>query len=413
MFLEAEEWPLCIRGLLRDSFSPIANIKIQALKQLPAPTSSKSQDDSSSSSSMNEKECKHSQEDGQSSPLHLHSSSRVSPDSGTGRNSTWNGSLRLTEYNVYKNDGLADASTQTDENVSSVKIQETCTRGISTDDASLDNQSMPYQNNSSNMKKSSEVRSESVSPQPTTSGASSFSRKNETLESLIRAEASMMNSYRIIREEEIRMPANARMKATNMLLQLISCGSISVKDNSFDLIPTYRPRYSPSFPSPMYSTSMLGDLDCISENPRSIGLRPGDKEYFSGSLIETKVLPENGDGLVALKRPYFFNADRTCKDLDSMENGETAFGRSKCTPLSIKSKQPITDSLRSPLPDKPQQSSDRRDGCRTTPPSTSNASSRRISEPLLGDKHSKSLDSFRDEDKVIKIEESLLQELGL
>ncbi|KAK4791440.1 hypothetical protein SAY86_031853 [Trapa natans] len=387
-----------------DSFSPVANIKIQALKQLPAPTSSRSQDDSSSSS-MNGKECKHSQEEEQYSPLHPHSSSGVSLDSGNGRNSTWNGSLSLTEYNVYKNDRLADASTQTVENASRVKIQETCTRGISTDDGILDNQPMSYQNKASIMKENSEVWSESVSPQPTPLGASSFSRKNETLESLIRADASMMNSYRIIPKEEIRMSANARLKATNMLFQLISCGSISVKDNSFGLIPTYRPRYSPSFTSPMYSTSMLGDLDCISENPRLMGLRHQDKEYFSGSLIETKVLLENGADLVALKRSSSFNADRTFKPLDSTENGETTSGRSKCIPLSIKSKQPRTDSCKMPLPDKPRES-DRRDSCRTTPSTASNTSSRRITEPLLGDKHSKSLDSFREEEKVIKTEES-------
>ncbi|XP_031401930.1 protein UPSTREAM OF FLC isoform X2 [Punica granatum] len=402
-----------------DHFSPVSNIKIQALKQLPAPASSRSQDDSSSSSSMNGKEAKHSQEDELSSPLHPHGSSGVSPDSGTGRNSSWNGSLSLTEYKVYRNDGLADASTQTEDNVSSSKTRETCTRGVSTDDGSLDNEcGEASQSKASAVKENSEVQSESVSPQPTSSSASSSGGKNETLESLIRADASKMNSFRILEEDDIRMPANARLKATNMLMQLISCGSISVKDNNFGLIPTYRPRFSPSkFSSPMYSTSMMvGELDCLSENPRLMGLRLEDKEYFSGSLIETKILREDGVGVIALKRSSSYNADRTCKASDSADNGESISGRSKCIPLSIKGslvKQPRSDSLRSPLSDKPRKSSDRGDSFRTTPTSTSNTSSRRITEPLSGDKQSKRLGSFREEEKVIKIEESLLQELGL
>lgn len=179
---------------------------------------------------------------------------------------------------MYKNDGLADASTQSEENVSRVKTEETCQRGISTDDGSLDNQA--YQNKASTVKEKSAVQSESVSAQLTPSGASSSGGKDETLESFIRADASKMNGYRILEEEEIRTPANASLKATNMLLQLISCGSISVKDNNFGLIPTYHPRFSPSrLPSPMFSTSMmLGELDCFSENPRLMGLRLKEEE---------------------------------------------------------------------------------------------------------------------------------------
>lgn len=71
---------------MADHFNPVANIKIQALKQLPAPKSSRNQDESLSSS-MSGKEARHTQEDEQSSPLHPCSSLGVSPDSGTGRNS--------------------------------------------------------------------------------------------------------------------------------------------------------------------------------------------------------------------------------------------------------------------------------------------------------------------------------------
>eukprot|EP00262_Sarcandra_glabra_P000330 TRINITY_DN10392_c0_g2_i2.p1 TRINITY_DN10392_c0_g2~~TRINITY_DN10392_c0_g2_i2.p1 ORF type:complete len:111 (+),score=12.15 TRINITY_DN10392_c0_g2_i2:3-335(+) len=96
-------------------------------------------------------------------------------------------------------------------------------------------------------------------------------------------------------------------------MQLISCGSITVKDHhSFGLIPTYKPRFSHvKFPSPLYSSSvMLGDLDCLSENPRLMGLRLEDKEYFSGSLIETKLHKEDVEGFPTLKRSNSYNADR-------------------------------------------------------------------------------------------------------
>ncbi|KAK4764054.1 hypothetical protein SAY87_013492 [Trapa incisa] len=393
-----------------DHFSTVANIKMPALKQLPPPMSSRSLDDSSSSSSMNGKEVKQSQEDEQSSLLHPHISSGISPDSGPGRNSSWNGSLSLSEYKIHKEDGLADASTQTEETMSRCITGETCTRGVSTGDSSLDNEfSDTYQNKAPSLKDNLEIRSESVSPQPTSSSASSSGGKNDTLESLIRADASKINSFRILEEEEIQVPTNGRLKAANMLMQLISCGSISVKDNSFGLIPMYRPKFSPSgFQSPMFSTSMLlRELDCLSENPM-MGLRLEDKEYFSGSLIETQILQKDRAGHVALKRSSSYNADRTCKSSDSAENDESDPGKSKCISLSIKLvKQPRSDSLRSPQSDKPRKSSGRGDSLRTTP-ARSNTSSRRITEPLLGlgDKQAKRFDSFREEEKVFKIEES-------
>lgn len=298
-------------------FSPGLNCKIRSLKHLPLPepASSRSQDDSSSSSSMNGKGNKHSQDDDLSPPVQCPGSSGVSPDSTVGKSSSWGGSLSLTEYKVYKTDGLADASTQTEENVNRPKTRDTCTRGVSTDDGLLEPQSNEtYRNHVPPVKENSEIcgHSVSLSPPPSSSSASSSGGKTETLESLIRADVSKINSFRILEEEEIRMPNNSRLKATNMLMQLISCGSISVKDHSFGLIPTYRPRFSHSkFPSPLFSTSiMLGDLDCLSENPRLMGMKLEDKEYFSGSLIETKLLKEEGDGHNALKRSSSYNADR-------------------------------------------------------------------------------------------------------
>ncbi|KAK0605074.1 hypothetical protein LWI29_022512 [Acer saccharum] len=366
---------------------------------------------------MDGKGTKHSQDDDLSPPVQHSGSSDVSPDSTVGKNSSWEGSLSLTEYKVYKSDGLADASTQTEENVKKAKTKETCIRGVSTDDGSIEPEcNRNYQNRVPSLKENSEIceHQVSVSPPPSSSSASSSGGKTETLESLIRADVNKINSFRILEEEELRMPNNPRLKATNMLMQLISCGSISVKDHSFGLIPTYRPRFSHSkFPSPLFSTSIvLGELDCLSENPRLIGLRMEDKEYFSGSLIETKMLKE-GDEHNALKRSSSYNADRTSKKLDSVDDKEESnSGQSKCIPRSIKaslSKQPRNESMRSPVSDKPRNSSDGVDSS-----SKSNCSSKRITEPVSSKKPSTRLDSFREEnDEVIKIEESLLQELGL
>lgn len=240
----------------------------------------------------------------------------MSPEFNVGKNSSWNGSLSLTEYKVYKSDGLADASTQTEENASrAVETRETCTRGVSTDEGLLEPESSgsrPTQ--APRVKGTPEICRDFVSPPPSTSSASSSSGRTDTLESLIRADARKLNSFRILEEEEFRMPSHAKLKASNMIMQLISCGSISVKDHSFGLIPTYKPRFSHSkFPSPLFSTSLvLGELDCMSENPRLMGMTLEDKEYFSGSLIEKNMLKE---GVPNLKRSSSFNADRLVSSL--------------------------------------------------------------------------------------------------
>uniref|UniRef100_A0A5B7AM49 SOSEKI DIX-like domain-containing protein n=1 Tax=Davidia involucrata TaxID=16924 RepID=A0A5B7AM49_DAVIN len=397
-------------------FSPAGNIRLQNPKQLAEPASSRSQDDSSSSSSMNGRETKHSQDDELSPPVQHLGSSGVSPESRVGKDSSWGGSLSLTEYKAYRNDGSADASTQTEENVSSRanKARETCSRGVSTDDGSLEPENNETcQNQVPRAKETSENSGDSISPVPSSSSASSLGGKSETLESLIRADAGKINSFRILEEEEFRMPSSTKLKTSDMLMQLISCGSVSVKDHNFGLIPTYRPRFSHSkFPSPLFSTSiMFGELDCLAENPRLMGLRLEDKEYFSGSLVETNILKEGGDGFTALKRSSSYNADRICKQLESVADKEEATStRSKCIPRSIKaslSKQPRSESIRSPVSKGPRISSDGFDSSRTIPPATSNGSSKRITEPFSG-KHSERLETSKEEsENVTKIEERL------
>ncbi|KAK4441221.1 protein UPSTREAM OF FLC [Sesamum alatum] len=393
-------------------FSPAETGILRNQKALPEPPSSRSQEESSSSSSLNGGTTKTSQDDELSPPNQRPCSSAMSPELSVGKNSSWNGSLSLTEYKVYKSDGLADASTQTEEIVSrAVGARDTCIRSVPTDDGLLETETSGNRRNQvPQVKESPEISRDFVSPPPSTSSASSSSGRTDTLESLIRADARKLNSLRILEEEEFRMPSNSKLKASNMIMQLISCGSISVKDHSFGLIPTYKPRFSNSkFSSPLFSTpSMLGDLDCSTENSRLMRVSLEDKGYFSGSLVETSMLKE---GVPNLKRSSSFSADRSIEQFDSIEEKEEGSStRTKCIPISIKatlSKQPRCESMRSPVSDGPRISSDRAESSRTPTSGPSKGGSKRTTEPLSRERHLSKPDSCRnDKENVIKIEES-------
>lgn len=394
-------------------FSPVPVYRMHNLKQLPEPPSCRSQEDyTSPSMSTDGKETKHPCEDEISPPSQRSSSSAVSPESRAGSHSPWGASLSLTEYKVPKSEGATDASTQTEENLRQAKNQkETCTRGVSTEDGTLDGEHHENtQIHANSTKQNSETCENSVSPL-STSSASSSGGKAETLESLIRSDVSKINSFRKSEEADVQMPSSTKMKASNMLMQLISCGSISVKDHSFGLIPIYRPRFSDSkFPSPLYSTSvMLGELDCLSDNARLTGLSLEDKEYFSGSLVETKMPKEKGDGCT-LKRSSSYNADRSSKQLEAVDNHEEApSSKTKCIPRSIKNtlNKPRSESLRSPISDKPRVSSDGSHESRIISHDVSNGGSKRMSEPSSATNPSTRVNSFREEEKIFKFEERL------
>lgn len=385
-----------------DRFSPISNVKLQSLKRLPEPVSCRSHDEvSSSSSSMNEREGRNSQED-EISPRQHTGSSDISPESSDGKSDSQ--SLPLTEYKIYKTDGLADASTQTEECAAKhqSQTQKTCTRGVSTEDRSSESECNEIcETQAGHVKDGSEICSDVVSPPFSNSSPSSSGGKTETLESLIRADASRMNSFRILEEQGIQMQASTRMKASNLLMQLISCGSISVKNHSFDLVPSYKARFSHSkFPSPLFSSSvMLGELDCIGGNPKVTSLRMDDKDYFSGSLVESKMAMEE-DGHNVLKRSSSFNAERTSaqtcrtsKELKSQNMMESSSSgnlkyNSRSVMASSTAKSPSSEFTRSPISDGSRNSRDR------------------INDSGIRQKQSTRLDSFREE-KVTKIEERL------
>lgn len=299
-------------------------------------------------------------------------------------------SSNASEFKLYKPTIASDASTQTDNTLkkktherSTTQNNNTCTRGVSTDDCPTEPEL--------------DVTSSS-------SAASSSNVKLETLENLIRAEPRKMNSsFRVLEEDEdaVFMPTLPKLRAGEVLLQLITCGSLSVKDSNRIC--------QVKFPSPMLAGSLtLGELNCISDNSRLKGLRSiENKEYFSASLIETKKrTDEVGDGAVAtLKRSSSFNADRGCKSLD-MERDTENMG-SKCLPRAIKiptpTKQFKSSILRSPMSDCPRISSANSEHFQQ------DGSKKIIDNISAKGSSSMRLESYKEEkDKVIKIEERLI-----
>ncbi|KAK1307840.1 hypothetical protein QJS10_CPA09g01880 [Acorus calamus] len=343
--------------------------KLQNLKPVSREsTTSRSQEASSSSSSSIREAKQPTHQSPPPPPSHEEDLSlSMSPDLAghwRSRHPSWGGgssSPSLAEYKLHRPNGATDASTQTENRPKTEPrpFRETCTRGISTDEVPLD----PDRSRVPIPKRSPDtiVVDDEISPPPTSSsGASSLGGKTETLESLIRIDANKRNRFRTLEEEELLCPGegSVKTKATNVILQLITCGSLSMKDNhSFGLIPAYKPRFSHvKFPSPMMFSSgsaRFGELDCLSEKPRLMGLRMEDKEYFSGSLIETKKYRDEGEVFSTLKRSSSYNADRNYKSTEPPTDREKCVDspRSKCLPRTIKissNRHPKSGSTRSP-----------------------------------------------------------------
>jgi hypothetical protein len=92
--------------------------------------------------------------------------------------------------------------------------------------------------------------------------------------------------------------AGGRARASSVLMQLISCGSVSVKDGrATPVLPRARP------PRPPASTDIPSYRANVVE----------DKEYFSGSIIEMAKRSPADDAcqdLAVLRRSSSYNADR-------------------------------------------------------------------------------------------------------
>ncbi|KAD5803383.1 hypothetical protein E3N88_14743 [Mikania micrantha] len=327
-------------------FGPARSIKSQSLEQLNEPPSSITQDVYSSSSKMIGKKIKTSQEDENCD--------------------------NLTRYKIYKSThGIADASTQTDEHV---KVQETSRRSFLIDDGP--------------------VESTTTNSPPSSSGACSSAYKTDTLESLMKADNSDFKTSEKHQEEEEKqeqyeVSPNTKIRA---LLQLIFCGSISFQDHNFNQALSCRSRSSSKLSSQLLPSSsvMLGELDYLSEKPRFMGMQLGDKQYFSGSLVETKTL--KNEEISNLKRSSSYGANRMNK-LDS------TLTRTKCIPRSIMgslSKHSRSTSMRF---------CEDSNSC-VLSPCISNNGSKRMSVDCLPKKPSK-MESFGDnKENMIKIDES-------
>lgn len=129
----------------------------------------------------------------------------------------------------------------------------------------------------------------------------------ETLETLMKADKRLMlrtgalngsNSH----DQATGNSLSCKMKASTVLMQLISCGSFpfkdcgatTVKDHGVSLVSSYK--------------SKLPRAEKESSSCSKVKLE--EKEYFSGSLIQKK--SESDDELIKLNRSFSCNADRYC-----------------------------------------------------------------------------------------------------
>ncbi|THU63099.1 hypothetical protein C4D60_Mb01t12170 [Musa balbisiana] len=301
------------------------------------------------------------------------------------------GSPDPADYRICKPIGAQDASTQTDDGGG----RRTCgtnTRvvGVSTDDRPPHLEYSERQNEQTMcVKEETEIVKVERSPPPTFSSIPSSCGKMNTLESLIRDEVNKRNNFRVVEEEDVFLPTGPKFKATNMLMNVITCGSISVKDHyGFGFVPTYRPRFTDmKFSSPMFSNPIVfGEINCLPESQRGMGLRMKKKEYINGSMIEpNKYKEETGEGVADLKQSSLFDEDRSFNIPFMKKDKEKAVdsAQSKCLPRTIKitsgkhSRNDQNETIMSPVSDK-RNSSAGPDIFKSSPISSSNGGSKRI-----------------------------------
>ncbi|KAK3146425.1 hypothetical protein QOZ80_3BG0265960 [Eleusine coracana subsp. coracana] len=354
-------------------------------------------------------------EDDTPSPHRGHSAGTMSPEmEHQGAQLRGSGSASPAEFRIHKPTGSMDAATQTDDLArrSSRRAPEMRKKSLSTDHDAVVREISEYRQ--SHPRRSAELQGisrELLSQCPTPVSIPSTRGKSESLESLIRAD-NATNSFRIIQEDDIVVPTCPKLKPTNVLMQLITCGALSVKDHEdIGIVQAYKPRFpNLKFPSPLISrTMMMGELDYLSENPRLMGMKLEDKEYFSGSIIETKMQRDvPAERYSALKRSSSYNAERSGETLDCSRPDEDAMdtSRSRClprTPLLSSFLHPKSETLKSPISDCRRSSSTKQD-CDLA----SGDGSRRFTDAA-----SAKTDSFRKEEKLVKIEESCRPELAL
>ncbi|CAN4121054.1 unnamed protein product [Withania somnifera] len=233
------------------------------------------------------------------------------------RNQSWC-SVDFHEYKVYKaesgsessgNAAAADASTQTDDHrrrrreIGTVEGEEDIER---------------TQNHSTELSRGE------ISPPLLDSSP-------ETLETLMKADGRVIVQSETVNEDQtaINNHSSGKNRGSSVLMQLLSCGSMSFKDcgpggygkdHRLSLISHYKP----SVPREQELNQVEKDAENIKVEYLGI-IKVEDKECFSGSLIETKK-----DEYPAPKRSSSFYADRSAK-LEIREK-EIEGVRAKCIP---------------------------------------------------------------------------------
>ncbi|KAL8129894.1 hypothetical protein V2J09_019049 [Rumex salicifolius] len=244
-------------------------------------------------------------------------------------------SINLHEYKVYKSEysgelagkAAADASTQTDE--------KRHRRRQAAKETEILEEEEPVKSQEEDH--STELSRAEISPPPVDSSP-------ETLESLMKAGGGRLlpslssiqtfdrNSNRMAGEQ---LPGGGKMKPSSILASLISCGSISFrdcgsaagKDHGFSLISHYKSRL------PRVDNQTVDDTESVNSSAGIGKMVLEDKEYFSGSLVETR-----RDEFPSLKRSSSYNADRKLQ----LKLGEKEIEgvRAKCIPRRPKAPYP-------------------------------------------------------------------------
>ncbi|CAL0334076.1 unnamed protein product [Lupinus luteus] len=248
------------------------------------------------------------------------------------RNQSW-GSIDSNEYRIYyKSESFGDsagkiatdASTQTDDKRRrrrAVTEEDEQKNGIEDAEIETERERVPHvtcQN------QSTELSMDEISPPPSSDSSP------ETLDTLMKVNGRLGFCALFGTKENNPTTENGpcgKMRASSVLLQLLSCGAVSFKesgvnkDQGFSLFGHYKNR----LPRGAQNQKEVGTS---MEIPNLNRVMLEDKEYFSGSLIETKKVE-----VPALKRSSSCSADSGSR-LQIMEHENVA--RAKCIPRKSK-----------------------------------------------------------------------------
>ncbi|CAL0304125.1 unnamed protein product [Lupinus luteus] len=251
------------------------------------------------------------------------------------RNQSW-GSMDSNEYRVYyKSESFgdsagkiaADASTQTDDKRRRRRAvreeeEEEQKHGIEDEEIEIEGERVPH----TCQNQSTELSRDEISPPPSDSSP-------ETLETLMKVDGRLgLRASVGVKENNLtaEICPSGKMKASSVLLQLLSCGAVSFKesgankDQGFSLVGHYKNR----LPRGSRNQKEVGTSMEIPDLNRVV---LEDKEYFSGSVIETKKVE-----VPALKRSSSYNADSGSR-LQIIEHEDVV--RAKCIPRMSKALQ--------------------------------------------------------------------------